>query len=73
MVNYGVKEMEESFEEKEKLAGIQSRKEAFNRSPVWFTIWGCTSTILNIIFWIVFWSLVVQCTCDGCVWQPTVL
>ena len=54
-----------------KIATIKVRAEAFAASPIWFTAWDITGDVIRAVFWIAFWSVVAQCTCDGCVWgQP---
>jgi hypothetical protein len=55
-------------EHEETLAKIQSRKEAFARSPFWFTFWDVLTKVVHVAFWLCFWSIVAQCTCSGCIW-----
>jgi hypothetical protein len=51
----------------ETMARIASRKEAFAKNPAWFTIWDIFKTVLNVAFWLSFWFIVAQCSCDGCI------
>lgn len=57
-------------EHEKKLAIIESRKAAFTRSPSWFTFWDVGTSLVKVCFWIAFWSIIAQCTCDGCIWSP---
>jgi hypothetical protein len=59
---------EEKQDHEKTMAGIASRKAAFDKSPFWFTVWDVSVRLLNIAFWLGFWSLVTQCTCSGCIW-----
>ena len=52
------------------LAKIKAGQAEFERSPAWSTISGIIRMFFNVVLWILFWSLVVQCSCEGCVWQP---
>lgn len=60
-------EKEEQRKHEQALATIKARNEGFLKSPFWFTVWDISTTILNITFWIVFWFLIVSCTCNGCI------
>lgn len=51
-------------EHEKTLAIVQSRKEAFAKSPAWFTIWDVATKTLKICFWLGFWLIVAQCHCD---------
>lgn len=51
----------------EKLAIIEARKAAFQKSPIMFTIWDMLSTSLNGIIWLGFCFLVANCMCSGCI------
>lgn len=57
-------EAQSQREHEKTLAIVQARKEAFAKSPVWFTIWDVTTKALKIIFWLSFWLIVAQCHCD---------
>ena len=59
---------ESDRQNEEKLKKIEARKAAFEKSPFWFTVWDLSSKILEALFWLAFWSLIVQCSCD-CVWK----
>lgn len=61
-------ELEAQRDHEKRLAVIQSRKDAFARSPFWFTVWDWSTRLLNVAFWLGFWSLIAQCTCRGCIW-----
>ena len=58
----------EALEERQKheknLAIIEARKQAFQKSPFWFTLWDTLRSILNISFWLCFWLIVAQCSCE---------
>lgn len=54
-------------EHEKALAKINSRVEAYARSPFWFTVWDLSAKSLNVVFWLLFWSLMTQCHCE-CVW-----
>ena len=54
---------EEQREFEQKIAMINSRKEAFLKSPFWFTFWDLVRSALNICFWLSFWLIVAQCNC----------
>jgi hypothetical protein len=51
----------------EKLAIIEARKEAFSRSPLWFTVWDITKAIINVVLWLGMFFILAQCSCDGCI------
>jgi hypothetical protein len=61
-------EADKARDHEQRLVVIKSRAEAFAKSPVWFTVWDLTGTILKIIFWLGFWSIIAQCECSGCIW-----
>jgi len=58
---------EEEIKHEETLAKIKSRSEAFNRSPIIFTLWDWVTTLMHVTFWIGFWFLIAQCSCEGCI------
>lgn len=51
-----------------KLAQIESRKAAFAKSPFWYAVCSVFKGLLATVFWLGFWSIIAQCTCDGCIW-----
>jgi hypothetical protein len=61
-------EADKAREHEDTMARVKARAEAFARSPFWFTLWDISHKCLSVVFWLLFWSLVTQCTCGGCVW-----
>lgn len=61
-------EADKARKHEDTLARIKSRADAFAHSPFWFTFWDVSRKLLNVAFWLGFWSLITQCTCGGCVW-----
>ena len=57
-------------EQLSRLAKIEARKAAFEKSPVIFTIWDITTSFLQVICYVLIFALFAQCSCDGCIWQP---
>ena len=54
----------ETSKEKMKLAKIEARKAAFDRSPFWFTFWDVSVEIVWGLTWVAIVLLMAQCSCD---------
>ena len=52
------------LEHQKKLAIIEARKQAFEKSPFWFTVWDSVNSILQLCFWIGFFLILAQCNCE---------
>lgn len=65
-----MEEFEKVREHEKNQAIIKARAAAFERSPFWFTLWDITHFTIKCLFWLGFWAMVAQCSCDGCVWKP---
>lgn len=60
---------EDQNEHELKMARIRRSEAIFAGHPRWYTIWDVATDILRIAFWLGFWAIVAQCSCNGCIWH----
>lgn len=61
-------EIKDHSDQTVKLADIARKREFAANHPYMHGFINLTKLLCNCIFWVAFWSLIVQCTCRGCVW-----
>lgn len=58
--------MSDETKHEETMAGIESRRIAYDKNPWAFTVWYVLCKAIGAIIWISIFFLMAQCSCDGC-------